>query len=246
MGFVTPEFVMICGDKRICRNGNIHSEDFRKVYYFNDNIILGFAGKVIRNFEFISEYLQDFNLLSDESYKIDYNITENISFQELSEALTLKLENAKKEYEESHVSPDIEIMIGTVSNGESIMRRFYILDDKIGIDESREEEGALAYLIFGNELQESLLNQELASVEKLTINNLQSVFQEVLNVAADSDAGINKNMNAVFIENKHDVTGQLIPGTETPVGMKAGILSGKIKIECQKVECFNCPDDYYA
>ena len=44
MGFVTSNYILICGDKRVKMSQDIFTEDFKKVYYCNEDIIYGFVG----------------------------------------------------------------------------------------------------------------------------------------------------------------------------------------------------------
>lgn len=244
MGFLTPEFIVMCADKRICRNGNIHSEDFKKVYYLNNNVVFGLAGSVLGNYALLSEYLEDFNLYCDENFRVDFDKTANLSFQEVCDAITDKFGKFVEKYRDSQKRPDVSIMIGGFVDGEGIVKRLFSRGDKIGEDETRGEKGVLCHLIFGSEEQEYLLKEKLENINQVSINSLQKVFQEVIDVSSQTNETINSKMNAVFIEKPES---PIVPLVKVEVSsIESGIYKGKTKMESQKLSRADGRDEFYV
>lgn len=199
IGFISPDFLMLCGEERIRMGEDIFCENFRKVYYFNENVVFGFVGNVNNNSRFIQEFLQDFNLLFDNQFKVDYEKTKNISFEELDIILTERHSAWKKEAQNSGVFPDSRIVIGGYINGRGVLKSYSVLKDNSDILETWEEENALGYQILGNVSDQEALYEAMNLISPSSINNLRQVFQETITNSSVKNNGINKNMDAVFL-----------------------------------------------
>ena len=202
IGFVAPEYIVMCADERVCRNGNIHSEDFRKVYYLNPNLIFGFAGNVVECYLILSDYLQDFNLYDDEKYKIDIEKTLYLSFTDVCDNVRKKIEEISKGYDRV---VDISLMISGFVDGESRIKCFSMKADKLCEDEIGGEKGVLKHFVFGSKEEEKILINELNSMDRVNINNLQKVFQKTIKESSKTNETINDKMKSVFIEKPTDI-----------------------------------------
>lgn len=224
IGFVSPDFIMICGEERIRIGKDIFSEKFRKVYYFNSSIILGIVGKIDSNYKFIEDYLLDFNLLKDEKFVFDYEKTEKINFLDLDKILTKKFHVINNESIKTGRFPNIRIMIGGYINGIGRIKIYSIINDKHGIYEINEEQDAMEYFVLGKPEEQEILCAALETKDKYTINDLREVFQDVIDYASKDNAGINKNMDAVFLRRWKAVEKEK---TQPPCADMGDILIGK-------------------
>ena len=224
IGFISPDFIMVCGEERIRMGQDIFSEKFRKVYYFNSSIILGFVGKIDSNYKFIEEYLLDFNLLRDEKFIFDYEITEKINFLDLDKALTEKFYVINNEAIKTGKYPDIRIMIGGYVNEIGRIKIYSITNDKHDIYELKEEQEVL---------EQKILCEVLEAKDEYNINGLREAFQEVIDYASKNNAGINKNMDAVFLRRQEIMEKEK---KQKPHAEMGDILIGKTHIESKGEE----------
>ncbi len=244
MAFVTREFTVMCADKRICRNGNIHSEDFRKVYYLNHNIIFGFAGSVLGNYILLSDYLEDFNYYSDDCFRVNFDKTKNISFEEVCNSISKKFDSFIEKYRGQEKIPEVSVMIGGFTEAGNILKTFYVRENIPGKDVIVGEENTIYHSIFGTKAQEKLLIDILGSMKEVGINGLQRTFQEVIDVDSKNNQNINAKMNAVFIEKPKNLS-DTFEWVEVPA-KTTGIYVGKTKKKIKKIIKMNDQDEFYA
>lgn len=242
MGFVTQEFIVMCADKRVCRNGNIHSEDFRKVYYLNHNIIFGFAGSVLGNYTILSHYLEDFNIYSDDCFRVDFNKTKDISFEDACDTISRNFERFIEKHRDKEKIPDVSIMIAGFTETGSILRTFYVRDNKPMTDTNIGEKNALCHNIFGTKQQENILLEILDNLSEISINNIQKAFHEVIDMDSKANETINSKMNAVFVEKP----AEFFPSLEmVDVSLKKdGFYTGKTYRKIKK--SMRDQDEFYA
>ena len=96
-------------------------------------------------------------------------------------------------------------MIGGFVDGESRIKCFSMKADKLCEDEIGGEKGVLKHFVFGSKEEEKILINELNSMDRVNINNLQKVFQKTIKESSKTNETINDKMKSVFIEKPKDI-----------------------------------------
>ena len=198
---ITDDFILMGGEKRVIdKDNNILAENVNKVVKLNNDIIIGFTGKLRDCYDFIKDYC-DFSL-ENGFYKKSFSL----NYNELIANLCKKYQQMCKIHNDKNIEKEFEISIIVAGyDGENLVNHsfnlhpFYMHFEKDGVfrEYKSNTQPCLQIVNGGNgtNVHFSNLNTQIKQLNPKTILQYKNIMKTVFDYGAKVDITINNNYN---------------------------------------------------
>lgn len=204
-GFITEDSVLICGDMRAMLNGAVFSENYQKIYKFNQSILFGVAG----NQEIACAIF--FNMYDkDESSKEKLMVlkkdvpVDNISYDDLIDLIMLNGSHLVKL--NCLKDKELQLIIGSIEGNHP--RICTITVNSSGISKTDCDKFARAGHLLGKLTFDEMVDYTCSSPDKFLDG-----FQAILQVVAKKAQSVNSKCFYQVISKSAEILPNNIPTT---------------------------------
>ncbi|MGG7077608.1 hypothetical protein [Clostridium sardiniense] len=195
MGVGNKEFILFAGEQR-CTNqdGDILSENYKKVYKINDNVIIGFCGDSTYC-KIITKHLFDDTFSKDDILNLTYKEVFNLIKSQFKSVVE------QVEADTKYRKANAYIIVGGKFNRELKFSTFFY-QDTLEINELNLDSMDPTLVVMESGKCDHKLNikQEFLKDPKISIKNFTLIFARVIADGVKSDNSINDNIRFVSIE----------------------------------------------
>lgn len=191
ISFLSQDYLLFCGDTKVVRdNGTVGLCE--KVHIFNNIILWGFTGNVLIN-------IDPFRIFLGDDGNIDFNKTQNITFDELDYHIQSFYNRLNSEYITSGIIPNFNCIIGGFNNGNFITKNYSLIKKKRGIFLDISENNFLKHTVMGEPCHQNVLEDLLPPCYQ-SVEELIDIFQKIIDIGIYKDNTINNKMTAVYLK----------------------------------------------